>query len=127
MRSVLSVLLCVVVGSACSDSLIGGNVAGKWAMLDQVPGNGTSMNLVQNGSTVTGDGTWCGELMGCGTTTISGTASGRKVHLDIIFDTGAREHFDGELTMFHSLEGSIFFDSPGGPPQPSFAVRFERF
>ena len=127
MRSVLSVLLLVGLGSACSDSLIGGNVAGRWTLADQFPGNDLRMTLVQHGSSVSGEGTWCGELIGCGTTTISGTASGKAVHLDIIFDSGATEHFDGELRMFHSLEGSIFFHSPGGPPQLPFAAKFERF
>jgi hypothetical protein len=127
MRSVLSVLLLVVVGSGCSDSLIGANVAGSWTLLAQPPGNARTMGLTQHGSSVSGAGTWCGELIGCGTTTISGTASGREVHLDIIFDSGATEHFDGELNMFSFLEGSMFFHSPGGMPQLPFAARFKRF
>ena len=127
MRSVLSVLLLVVLGSACSDSLIGGNVAGRWTLVQQFPGSGLTMNLAQQGSSVSGDGTWCGEALGCGTTTISGTASGTKIHLDITFDSGAVEHFDGALMLFHSLEGLISFQSPGGPPPQPFPAKFERF
>jgi hypothetical protein len=123
----MSVLLLVAVGSACSDSMIGGNVVGRWSQADQFPGNSLTLNLTQNGSTVSGDGDWCGELLGCGTVTITGTASGRTVHLDINFDSGAIEHFDGQLRTFRSLEGSMFFHSPGGPPPLPFAATFERF
>jgi hypothetical protein len=123
----MSVLLLVVFGSACSDSIIGGNVVGRWSQSEQIAGNSLNLNLVQNGSSVSGDGDWCGEALGCGNVTVSGTASGRTVHLDINFDSGAIEHFDGQLRTFRSLEGSIFFQSPGGPPPLPFGAKFERF
>jgi hypothetical protein len=122
----MSVLLLVVFGSACSDSIMGGNVVGKWSQTEQFPGNSLTLNLVQNGSTVSGDGNWCGEALGCGTVTVTGTASGSTVHLDINFDSGSIEHFDGQLRTFRLLEGSISFQSPGGPPPVPFAAKFER-
>ncbi len=125
MRSVLSVLLLVVVGSGCSDSMSGGNVAGNWQQAETVPGNSLSVNLIQRGAEVSGDGTWCGEALRCGTLTVSGTASATIVHLDITLDSGLIEHFEGRLRTFQSLEGSIRLESPGQPPTLPFAAKFQ--
>jgi len=85
------------------------------------------MNLIQQGADVSGDGTWCGEALRCGTVTVSGTASATIVHLDIRLDSGSIEHFEGRLRTFQTLEGSIRLESPGQPPTLPFAVKFARF
>jgi hypothetical protein len=84
------------------------------------------MVLTRSGSTVSGTGSWCVEALGCGTTTVTGTVSGNKVHLVTTFDTGMIETFDGAFTSVNSLEGSAIDHTPGGPPQLPFALSYHR-
>jgi hypothetical protein len=84
------------------------------------------MVLTRSGSTVSGPGNWCGEALGCGTTTVTGTVFENRVHLVTTFDTGQIETFDGAFRTINSLEGSAIDHTPGGPPQLPHAMSYHR-
>jgi hypothetical protein len=125
MRLAMSVLFLGFVTVGCSDAFGPDTIDGNWSHVT-VPGSSLSMVLTRSGSTVSGPGNWCGEALGCGTTTVTGTVSGNKVHLVTTFDTGQVETFDGAFTSVNSLKGSAIDHTPGGPPQLPFAVSYQR-
>jgi hypothetical protein len=91
-----------------------------------VPGSSLNMILTANGSSVSGTGTWFGEALGAGTTSVTGTVAGNKVHLVTTFDTGMIETFDGAFTSAASLEGSAIDRTPGASPQLPFVMSYHR-
>ena len=121
MGSVKSVLLLALVVGGCSSDTFGPeSIAGAWAEDFSVPGSSFAMTLGTSGSTISGDGNWCGEAGPCGITTVTGTINGLLVHLDFVVtpqfpQAGAAriQHFDGQLTSSHTLRGSISFEPPG--------------
>lgn len=123
--SVMSALLFAVAAAGCSDSIGPTSIAGTWSHVT-VPGSSLQMTLSLDGSTVSGPGIWCGEALGCGTTSVTGTAAGNKVHLVTTFDTGRIETFDGTFKSSNSLEGSALDSTPGGLPQLPFAQTYQR-
>jgi hypothetical protein len=125
MRLAMSVFFFGLAVVGCSDSFGPGTIDGMWLHVT-VPGSSLSMVLARSGSTVSGTGNWCGEALGCGTTTVTGTVSGNKVHLVTTFDTGQIETFDGAFKSANSLEGSAIDHAPGGPPQLPFALSYQR-
>ena len=134
MRSVKSVLLLALVVGGCSDAAGPGLIAGKWTQDFTVPGNITEMNLMTAGSIVSGTGDWCAEAGPCGTLTVTGTINGIEVHLDLSFTPtfppqftqSSDSHFDGQLTSFTALKGSITAVIPGQPPGPVYPTGFHR-
>ena len=127
MRSVKSVLvLGALIGGCSSSTGLGSSVVGKWSQVEQIPGNSVEMTLTSSGSRISGSGTWCGEALGCGLITVSGTVSGDAIHLDIAYDNGLIEHFDGRISVLSTLEGSERGEFPGTPPQLPHAVTFHR-
>ena len=125
MRLAMSVLFLGLATVGCSDAFGPDTIDGNWSHVT-VPGSSVNMFLTRSGSTVSGPGTWCGEALGCGTTTVTGTVSGNKVHLITTFDTGQIETFDGAFKSVNSLEGSAIDHSPGGPPQLPFPQSYHR-
>lgn len=125
MRLAMSVLFLGLAVTGCSDSFGPGTIDGMWSHVT-LPGSSLNMVLTRSGSTVSGPGSWCGEALGCGTTTVTGTVSGKKVHLVTTFDTGRVETFDGAFTSVDSLAGSAIDQTPGGPPQLPFALSYHR-
>lgn len=129
MRSVLSVLCVAVALVAChSDDLGPRRIDGVWSEAFDNPGSFLIMNLTLNGSSVSGVGNWCGEAGPCGTLGVTGTLQSTAVHLDLMFtqqiptpDTMTVSHFDGELTLAQSLEGTL--TSKG---KPGVHVTFRR-
>jgi hypothetical protein len=112
LMSIASMLLLGVVANGCSDSVGPESIVGLWDMTGNLPGNSRDMVLALNGSTVSGQGSWCGEALGCGTTTVTGTATGDKIHLVTTFDDGRVEKFDGRLTSTNSLVGRALSTAP---------------
>jgi hypothetical protein len=110
--SIASMLLLGVVANGCSDSVGPESIVGLWDMTGNLPGSSRDMVLALNGSTVSGQGSWCGEALGCGTTTVTGTATGDKIHLVTTFDDGRVEKFDGRLTSTNSLVGRALSTAP---------------
>jgi len=97
------------------------DAAGTWNALGEVPGSGEQWILSVAGSAVTGTGTWTGEACCAGGVTISGTAVGDSLHLDITYsrlvpvrDTGvySSAHVDAVLTTRTDLVGT--FTRAGG-------------
>jgi hypothetical protein len=112
LMSIASMLLVGVVANGCSDSVGPESIVGLWDMTGNLPGNSRDMVLALNGSTVSGQGSWCGEALGCGTTTVTGTATGDKIHLVTTFDDGRVDKFDGRLTSTNSLVGRALSTAP---------------
>jgi hypothetical protein len=112
LMSIASMLLVGVVANGCSDSVGPESIVGLWDMTGNLPGSSRDMVLALNGSTVSGQGSWCGEALGCGTTTVTGTATGDKIHLVTTFDDGRVDKFDGRLTSTNSLVGRALSTAP---------------
>jgi hypothetical protein len=112
LMSIVSMLLVGVVANGCSDSVGPESIVGLWDMTGNLPGSSRDMVLALNGSTVSGQGSWCGEALGCGTMTVTGTATGDKIHLVTTFDDGRVEKFDGRLTSTNSLVGRALSTAP---------------
>lgn len=125
MRLAMSVLFIGLAAVGCSDSFGPGTIDGQW-LHTTVPGSSLSMILTRSGSSVSGTGNWFGEALGSGTTTVTGTVAGNKVHLVTTFNTGMVETFDGRFTTINSLDGSAIDHTPGGPPQLPFALSYHR-
>ncbi|MGH7605189.1 MAG: hypothetical protein ACRENK_14500 [Gemmatimonadaceae bacterium] len=121
MRSVMSVLLLVAVAGGCSSDVLGPKqVDGVWTQDFSEAGSSLAMNLVSNGSTISGAGNWCGEAIGCGNVAVTGSVNGNAVHLDLTLTQQAPqtgppgvEHFDGTLTLVNTLDGTLSSDPPG--------------
>ena len=118
MRSALLVLL-LVVAPGCSNSVAPDSIDGKWVTPFTVPGNGFEMDLVANGSTVSGTGTWSGEACCSGTVAVAGTIDNGQVHLDItetIVSPGGGgtifSHFDGKIVLNQILRGRLQLRDP---------------
>lgn len=126
MRLAMSALLFGTAVSACSSTVDPATLAGKWSEVEQLPGNSLDMTLATSGSNVSGSGNWCGEALRCGTVTVSGTLNGDAIHLDIVFDSGVIDHFDGRISLLRALDGSVREEVPGQQPQPPHAVSFRR-
>jgi hypothetical protein len=124
--SVTSVFMLAVGAIGCSDSIGPKSIVGLWVEDSSPAGNSLDMSLALNGSNISGQGSWCGEALGCGLTTVTGTASGDKIHLVTTFDSGSRQTFDGTLTSSNSLAGSVVGGSPGGQIQLPHAQSFHR-
>jgi len=124
--SVMSVFLVAVVANSCSDSISPQSVVGLWVEDNSPPGNSLDISLALNGSAISGQGSWCGEALGCGLTTVTGTATGNRIHLVTTFDSGEVQTFDGTLTSQNSLAGSVVGRSPGGQIQLPHAQSFHR-
>jgi hypothetical protein len=107
LMSVTSVFLLAMGAIGCSDSIGPQSIVGLWDEDSSPAGNSLSLSLALNGSAVSGRGSWCGEALGCGLTSTTGTAMGDKIHLVTTFDNGRIESFDGTLTSTNSLAGSV--------------------
>jgi hypothetical protein len=117
MRSALSVLY-LVVAAGCSSSFGPGSIDGRWAQDGEPPGSSFEMDLVANGSAISGTGTWSGEACCSGTLTVSGTFDKGVVHLDILQTVGLANdgatipsHFDGQLVVSR-LVGALTVQDP---------------
>jgi hypothetical protein len=117
MRFALSVL-CMVVVSACSSTLAPRSIDGRWVQDGEPPGSSFQMDLIANGSSISGTGTWSGEACCSGTVAVSGTFDKGAIHLDITetIDSptpGATipSHFDGKLAL-NSLVGTLTVQDP---------------
>ena len=126
MRLVMSVLLVGVAVAACSSNLDPATLAGTWSRIEPIPENSSDMTLTTSGSSISGSGNWCGEALGCGTLTVTGSVMGGAIHLDIAYSNGRIEHFDGRMRAFTTLDGSVIGEFPGQPPQLPYAATFHR-
>jgi hypothetical protein len=123
MKPVLLVSLIAFVAGCSSSTSPSGPLAGTWAGVYTLPGLSSTMTLESTGSVVLGSGQFCGEALRCGTLTVSGTADGNKIHLDIRYDNGGRLFFNGQVVSYTSIVGSGKWEM--GIPE-SFAVSFKR-
>jgi hypothetical protein len=117
--SVMSVFLVAVAANGCSDSIGPESIVGLWVEDNSPPGNSLDMSLSLNGSAISGQGSWCGEALGCGLTTVTGTATRNRIHLVTTLDNGEIQTFDGTLTSPNSFAGTETETSAGGT---SFSV-----
>ena len=124
--SVPSVFMLAVAAIGCSDSIGPESIVGQWDEDSSPAGNSLSMLLALNGSVVSGQGSWCGEALACGLTTVTGTATRNRIHLVTSFDSGEIQTFDGTLTSSNSLSGTVVGGSPGGQIQLPHGESFHR-
>jgi len=122
----MSVLLLGAAVSACSSTLDPAMLAGKWSQVEQIAGNSLEMTLTTSGSNVSGSGSWCGEAFRCGTLTVSGTVNGDAMHLDIAYDSGVIDHFDGRFSLLGTLDGSASTEVPGQVMPATHTMTFRR-
>jgi|GEM_PF-1539253 hypothetical protein len=106
LMSVTSVVFLAVTVNGCSDSISPESIVGIWVEDGSPPGNSLEIMLALNASAISGRGSWCGEALGCGLTTVIGTATGNGFHLVTTFDNGRIETFDGSLVSSSSLAGT---------------------
>jgi len=106
LMSVVSGLVLALAVNACSDSISPQSIVGLWAEDNSPAGNSLEITLALNASVISGQGAWCGEALGCGLTSTTGTATGDKIHLVTTFDNGRIETFDGTLKSTNTLAGS---------------------
>ncbi|HEX9084601.1 MAG TPA: hypothetical protein VF836_07665 [Gemmatimonadaceae bacterium] len=128
--SVTSLLLLALAANGCSDSSGPQStetqwVVGEWSAFTSPPDKFLGMSLVLHGTTVTGPGNWCDNLV-CGTTSVTGTVAGNTVHMVTTFDTGQIETFDGTLESTNTIVGSETEVSAGGQTQLPVAQTFQR-
>jgi hypothetical protein len=126
LMSVTSVLWVAVAATGCSDPISPQLIVGLWEQDGSPPGNSLQIQLALNGAAISGQGSWCGEALSCGSTSTTGLATGDKIHLVTTFDSGLTEIFDGILTSPNSLVGSVRGTAPGGPIQLPHAQSFHR-
>ena len=109
MRILMSVtlVLLAVAASGCSDPVSPQLIVGLWEQDGSPAGNSLQIQLALNGSAISGQGSWCGEALACGSTSTTGVVTGNKIHLITTFDDGRVEVFDGTLTSSNSLVGSM--------------------
>jgi len=126
MRSLMSIaLLCVVVGGCSSDTApTAKSIDGPWSQDFSMTGSFLTMQLTSSGTTVSGNGNWCGEAGPCGTLSVAGTVNGNAVHLDLTLiqqqpTTGVTsvEHFDGAFMGLYTLVGTETSDVAGSGAQ----------
>ena len=126
MRSVLSVLLLVLVGSGCSGVVDAPLIAGRWDQEFMGPGSSFEMILTTNGSKISGTGDWYGEACCTGSVSVTGTINGVAVHLDItqtgIPVGGGLSHFDGVLASPFLLNGTLVREGSN----TSFPITYQR-
>lgn len=117
-RSLVSVALAAGVLACSSESLtqsesIAVRLAGTWSAAFDIPGNSLILLLSAHDATVTGTGTFAGEAGPSGTLTVDGKVTGATIDLDMLYDSGQRMHFRGDLTALDHLNG-IWFSEPVG-------------
>jgi hypothetical protein len=134
-RAVIGALALVVGLHACgsptqpfpptSDEGLAQLLNGTWTEQGTVVGSSLVLTLGSLGTMLSGTGQYAIEAGRSGTLTVSGSVSNQRVHLDIVYDTGAVAQFDGALSDRNTLAGAMH----DGPPQsltPSFMVTFAR-
>lgn len=119
-RSVVIVALAAGVLACSSDSLmrsedIASHLVGTWCEPFDTPGNSLILMLSAHDSTVTGTGGYAGEAGPSGTLTVDGMVTGATIDLEMLYDSGRRMHFRGNLSAFSRLNG-IWFSEPVGDP-----------
>jgi hypothetical protein len=98
---------------------------GAWAQQGTVVGSSLVLTLGSLGTMLSGTGQYAIEAGRSGTLTLTGSVSNQRVHLDLVYDTGAVAQLDGTLADRNTLAGAMH----NGPPQsltPSFLVTFAR-
>jgi hypothetical protein len=90
-------------------------VTGTWVHAAIGPVYRESMTLTQDGTRVSGTGTYAIEAGRSGPTTIDGTVTGKALTLTIRRDYGLIETFAGTLTDAKHLSGTLAIESSKQP------------
>jgi hypothetical protein len=121
----LVVALALVASAACSSSVdltdpnvIAGELRGTWSRTFDAPGNSTVLQLSVHDSTITGTGTFAGEVGPTGTLTVTGKIVtgqfGPSVNIDFVQSNGPVGHFTGTLRAADMLDGSVWYSPTTG-------------
>jgi hypothetical protein len=88
-----------------------GSISGTWAAPNEIPGSSFILVLTQDGTSVTGTGSWSGEACCQGTMQVAGSFSrgiyGTRVDLSLHYDDGRVRSYDGSVRDASHINGSL--------------------
>jgi len=100
-------------------------LAGTWAEDTTVPGVSFVLSLTTRDTLVSGTGTYAIEAGRSGTLSVTGTVTGSRVTLNIVYDYGPVSYFEGAPPTSSGLAGAMK-NGPKDSMVPSVAVSFHR-
>lgn len=131
-----ALLVAALAVGACSTPLSPqGDLRGMWAAIPSLPVSSLVMNLSQADATITGTGTYSGELGHPGTLVVRGDvhgpigdfAGGPTIDLFLTFDSGADsglvKSFTGRLVDAQHMTGILALNVVGGSSESVTFVR----
>jgi len=88
-----------------------GSISGTWAAPVTIPGNSFVLVLTQQGTSVTGTGSWSGEACCQGTMQVAGSFTPRidgvRVDLSLHYDDGRVRSYVGSVRDASHINGSL--------------------
>ena len=81
----------------CSDAVSPGPLSGQWAEEFRVPGSSFAFTVTQDGTSLTGTGTYAMEAGSSGAFAVRGSYQLNSVRLTLTYDTGPRWYFQGQV------------------------------
>ena len=125
--------LFLAVTAACSNPVdlsdpnsVAAELRGTWSQAFDAPGNSTVFVVGVEGLTISGTGTFAGEVGPFGTLSLSGQVTSQqtgrpRVQIDFAQSNGSTGHFSGSLTNANSLNGIVWYSSStvNGDPVPA--------
>ena len=115
--------LLLAFSAACSNPVdltdpnaVAADLRGTWSRAFDAPGNSTVFIVSVQGLTISGTGTFAGEVGPFGTLSISGQVTSQQtgrplVQIDFAQSDGFTGHFTGSLTSANSLDGIVWYSS----------------
>jgi hypothetical protein len=119
----LAAALLLAVTAACSNPVdltdpnaVAADLRGTWSRAFDAPGNSTVFIVSVQGVTISGTGTFAGEVGPFGTLSLSGQVTSQQtgrplVQIDFAQSNGFTGHFSGSLTNANSLDGIVWYSS----------------
>jgi hypothetical protein len=119
----LAAALLLAVTAACSNPVdltdpnaVAADLRGTWSRAFDAPGNSTVFIVNVQGLTISGIGTFAGEVGPFGTLSLSGQVTSQQtgrplVQIDFAQSNGFTGHFSGSLTNANSLDGIVWYSS----------------
>jgi hypothetical protein len=119
----LAAALLLAVTAACSNPVdltdpnaVAADLRGTWSRAFDAPGNSTLFVVSVQGLTISGTGTFAGEVGPFGTLSLTGQVTSQQtgrplIQIDFAQSNGFTGHFSGSLTNGNSLDGIVWYSS----------------
>jgi hypothetical protein len=119
----LAAAVLLAVTAACSNPVdltdpnaVAADLRGTWSRAFDAPGNSTVFIVSVQALTISGTGTFAGEVGPFGTLSLSGQVTSQQtgrplVQIDFAQSNGFTGHFSGSLTNANSLDGIVWYSS----------------